>query len=72
MALTAKERLRAAEEAVRQLKAGLDRAGVTLPSLRVDPLTAAAEGALPLVELGRCNLDTALRLACVLEGPRGE
>ncbi|MGA4849657.1 hypothetical protein ACOBQB_26625 [Streptomyces sp. G5(2025)] len=71
MALTAEERLRAAEEAVRQLKAGLERAGVTLPSLRVDPLSVANE-ALPLVELGRCNLDTALRLACVLEGPRGE
>ncbi|MET7359388.1 hypothetical protein ABZS76_13140 [Streptomyces sp. NPDC005562] len=70
MALTARERVRAAEEAVRQLREGLARAGVTLPSLRMDPLTAADEGALPLVELGRCNLDTALRLAAVLEGPR--
>ncbi|MFF3643865.1 hypothetical protein [Streptomyces sp. NPDC002564] len=70
MALTAEERFRAAEEAVRQLRAGLTRAGVTLPSLRVDPLTAAGEGALPLVELGRCNVDTALRLATVLEGAR--
>ncbi|MEU6820292.1 hypothetical protein ABZ921_06650 [Streptomyces atriruber] len=66
MALTAEERVRAAEEAVRQLKAGLAGAGVTLPSLRVDPLSVAGEG-LPLVELGRCNLDTALRLAAVLE-----
>ncbi|MET9549593.1 MULTISPECIES: hypothetical protein [Streptomyces] len=71
MALTAEERLRAAEEAVRQLKAGLARAGVTLPSLRVDPLSVANES-LPLVELGRCNMDTALRLACVLEGRGGE
>ncbi|MWA11936.1 hypothetical protein [Streptomyces sp. BA2] len=70
MALTAEERVRAVEEAVRQLRAGLEGAGVTLPSLRMDPLTAAAEGALPLVELGRCNLDTALRLAAVLEGAR--
>ncbi|MFG2653299.1 hypothetical protein [Streptomyces sp. NPDC048436] len=70
MALTAEERVRAAEEAVRQLRAGLEEVGVTLPSLRMDPLTAAAEGALPLVELGRCNLDTALRLAAVLEGAR--
>ncbi|MGW6058322.1 hypothetical protein [Streptomyces sp. NPDC055189] len=67
MALTAEERVRAVEDAVRQLRAGLERAGVTLPSLRMDPLTASAEGALPLVELGRCNLDTALRLATVLE-----
>lgn len=70
MALTAEERVRAVEEAVRQLRAGLAGAGVTLPSLRMDPLTAAAEGALPLVDLGRCNLDTALRLAVVLEGAR--
>lgn len=70
MALTAEERVRAAEEAVRQLRAGLEEVGVTLPSLRMDPLTAAAEGALPLVELGRCNLDTALRLAAALEGAR--
>ncbi|MGW7089285.1 hypothetical protein ACWGH2_38190 [Streptomyces sp. NPDC054871] len=70
MALTAEERVRAVEEVVRQLRAGLAEAGVTLPSLRMDPLTAAAEGALPLVELGRCNLDTALRLAAVLEGTR--
>ncbi|MEV8317216.1 hypothetical protein AB0Q95_23915 [Streptomyces sp. NPDC059900] len=70
MALTAEERVRAVEDAVRQLRAALERAGVTLPSLRMDPLTAAADGALPLVELGRCNLDTALRLATVLEGAR--
>lgn len=68
MALTAEERVRAVEEAVRQLREGLEEVGVTLPSLRMDPLTAAAEGALPLVELGRCNLDTALRLTAVLEG----
>ncbi|MFH8609191.1 hypothetical protein ACH4D5_17110 [Streptomyces sp. NPDC018029] len=70
MALTAEERVRAVEDAVRQLKAGLAEVGVTLPSLRIDPLTAAAEGTLPLVELGRCNLDTALRLAAVLEEAR--
>ncbi|MFJ2771802.1 hypothetical protein [Streptomyces sp. NPDC087300] len=70
MALTAQERVHAAEEAVRQLREGLAGAGVTLPSLRIDPLTAAAEGSLPLVELGRCNLDTAMRLAAVLEGAR--
>ncbi|WP_447038986.1 hypothetical protein [Streptomyces sp. DSM 118878] len=68
MALTAEERLRAAEEVVRQVRAALTGVGVTLPSLRVDPLSVA--GALPLVELGRCNLDTALRLAAVIEGAR--
>ncbi|WP_030791643.1 hypothetical protein [Streptomyces sp. NRRL S-920] len=70
MALTAEERMRAAEEAVRQLRAVLKEVGVTLPSLRMDPMSAADEGALPLVELGRCNLDTALRLVAVLEGAR--
>ncbi|MBW5422956.1 hypothetical protein GKQ77_15515 [Streptomyces sp. BG9H] len=70
MALTAEERMRAAEDAVRQLRAVLAEVGVTLPSLRMDPLSAADEGALPLVELGRCNLDTALRLVAVLEGAR--
>ncbi|MFI1678907.1 hypothetical protein [Streptomyces sp. NPDC020607] len=70
MALTSEERLRAAEEAVRQLRGGLAEVGVTLPSLRVDPLTAAGDGTLPLVELGRCNLDTALRLAAALEAGR--
>ncbi|MEU6991591.1 hypothetical protein ABZ953_13150 [Streptomyces sp. NPDC046465] len=69
MALTAEERMRAAEEAVRQVRAALTGVGITLPSLRVDPLSVT-EGALPLVELGRCNLDTALRLAAVLEEAR--
>ncbi|MCP9944288.1 hypothetical protein LUX12_04975 [Streptomyces somaliensis] len=65
-----KERLRAAEEAVARLRDELLRAGVVLPSLRVDPVTTASEAPYPLVELGRCNLDTAARLAAVLEGAR--
>ncbi|MGW1889912.1 hypothetical protein ACWCP6_06535 [Streptomyces sp. NPDC002004] len=68
MALSAEDRVRAAEEVVEQLRQGLRRAGVVLPSLCVDPLTVAAAEPLPLVELGRCNLDTALRLAAVLHG----
>ncbi|MFF9865364.1 hypothetical protein ACF1G0_08050 [Streptomyces sp. NPDC013953] len=71
MGLRSEERLRAAEEAVARLRGELRRAGVTLPSLRVDPVTATSEVAVhPLVELGRCNLDTALRLAAVLYGVR--
>lgn len=39
-----------------------------LPSLRIDPLSYAGDGPVALVDLGRCNLDTALRLSQVLEG----
>ncbi|MFV2117939.1 hypothetical protein ACE14D_05650 [Streptomyces sp. Act-28] len=65
-----KERLRAAEEAVARLRSELLRVGVVLPSLRVDLVTATSEAPYPLVELGRCNLDTAIRLAAALEGAR--
>ncbi|MEU8775080.1 hypothetical protein [Streptomyces sp. NPDC048606] len=66
MVLTPKERIRAAEEAVGQLKEALDGVGVVFPSLGVDGVSAAGTYGLPLVDLGRCNLDTALRLAAVL------
>ncbi|URM92715.1 hypothetical protein LUW75_13955 [Streptomyces sp. MRC013] len=65
-----KERLRAAEEAVARLRGELLKAGVVLPSLRVDLVTTTSEVPYPLVELGRCNLDTAARLAAALEGAR--
>ncbi|MEW2588260.1 hypothetical protein [Streptomyces virginiae] len=66
MVLTPAERIRAAEEAVRELKEALDRVGVVFPSLDVERVSAAGTYGLPLVDLGRCNLDTALRLAAVL------
>ncbi|MGW2864064.1 hypothetical protein [Streptomyces sp. NPDC001205] len=68
MALTAEERVRAAEDAVEQLREVLARVGVVLPSLRIDPLTCAGHVLYPLVDLGRCNLDMALRLVSVLAG----
>ncbi|MEV6161386.1 hypothetical protein AB0L71_05585 [Streptomyces sp. NPDC052052] len=62
------EGVRAAEGAVARLKEGFSGVGITLPSLRVDPVSCAGnEPAAPLVDLGRCNLDTALRLSVVLE-----
>ncbi|MEV0316955.1 hypothetical protein ACIBKX_32010 [Streptomyces sp. NPDC050658] len=65
------QRLRAVEEVVAQLRAELDALSVELPSLRVDPVSAAGDGtAYPLVDLGCCNLDTALRLAVVLHEVR--
>lgn len=66
MVLSSKERMLAAEEAVRQLREALDRVDVVFPSLGVDGVSAAGSYGLPLVDLGRCNLDTALRLAAVL------
>ncbi|MFE6836374.1 MULTISPECIES: hypothetical protein [unclassified Streptomyces] len=66
MVLTPTERVQAAEEAVRELKEALGGVGVVFPSLDVERVSAAGSYGLPLVDLGRCNLDTALRLAAVL------
>ncbi|WP_329039735.1 hypothetical protein OHT61_18100 [Streptomyces sp. NBC_00178] len=63
----AADRVRAAEDAVVRLKAGLAGVGVKLPSLRIDPVSCAGEEPVPLVDLGRCTLDTALRLSVQLE-----
>ncbi|MBT2391177.1 hypothetical protein [Streptomyces sp. ISL-1] len=68
MVVRSAERLRAAEEVVAQLRDGLGVVAVTLPSLRVDVVSLASEAPYPLVDLGCCNLDTALRLAAVLHG----
>ncbi|REK90106.1 hypothetical protein DY245_12115 [Streptomyces inhibens] len=64
--LTASERVRAAEAVTAELQSALRMVGITLPSLGVDPVSCASSYLAPLVELGRCNLDTALRLAHVL------
>ncbi|MFF9350875.1 hypothetical protein [Streptomyces sp. NPDC014734] len=63
----AEGKVRAAEDAVARLKEGFSEAGITLPSLRVDPVSCAGSDPAPLIDLGRCNLDTALRLSAVLE-----
>ncbi|MCX2968041.1 hypothetical protein WDH52_05570 [Streptomyces sp. TRM70308] len=60
------ERLRRAEEAVNDLRDELGRAGLVLPSLRIDPVSAAGNEPSPLIDLGRCNVETARRLAAVL------
>ncbi|MFD8729918.1 MULTISPECIES: hypothetical protein [unclassified Streptomyces] len=62
----AADRVRVAEDTVAQLKKGLAGLGVTLPSLRVDPVSCAGNEPTPLVDLGRCNIETALRLCEVL------
>ncbi|SCK34530.1 hypothetical protein B046DRAFT_02887 [Streptomyces sp. LamerLS-316] len=60
-------RVRAAEDAVARLRAGLAGVGVKLPSLRVDPVSCAASEPTPLVDLGRCSIETAMRLSVQLE-----
>ncbi len=55
-----------AEETVKELREALAAAGIKLPTLRIDPATLAREAPCPLVELGRCSVETAARLAAVL------
>lgn len=63
---------RTAEEAVERLRAALRGVGVVLPSLRVDPLSVSAEDPYALVDLGRCNLGVASRLAAALRAKAPE
>lgn len=62
--------MRSTKEVVESLREALVGAGVTLPSLCVDPVTAATGEPFALVDLGRCNVRTAERLASVLRGER--
>ncbi|MFF5366124.1 hypothetical protein [Streptomyces sp. NPDC013187] len=55
-----------AEDVVKELRAELAEAGIILPSLGLDPVSLAREAPCPLVELGRCSVETARRLAAVL------
>ncbi|MER6402965.1 hypothetical protein ABT269_05410 [Streptomyces viridosporus] len=55
-----------AEEAVEELRAALAKAGITLPSLGLDPVSLAREAPCPLVELGRCSAETARRIAAAV------
>ncbi|MFD7063046.1 hypothetical protein [Streptomyces sp. NPDC059906] len=55
-----------AEDTVKELRAVLAEAGITLPSLGLDPVSLAREAPCPLVELGRCSVETAQRLAAAL------
>jgi hypothetical protein len=57
-----------AEEAVRELREALARAGIVLPSLGLDIVSIVREVPQPLVELGRCTVETARRIAVVLPG----
>ena len=54
-----------ADKALDDLQVALDRAGIVLPSLRVDLASAVAD--LPLIDLGRVNLATAAKLARAIQ-----
>ncbi|MER6470017.1 hypothetical protein [Streptomyces collinus] len=58
---------RTAGEAVERLRAALCGVAIVLPSLRVDPLSVSDEDPYALVDLGRCNLTVASRLAAALD-----
>ncbi|MEU8992491.1 MULTISPECIES: hypothetical protein [unclassified Streptomyces] len=60
--------MRSTEEVVLSLREALRGVGVVLPSLSVDPVTGAGDEPFALVQLGRCNVRTAERLAAVLRG----
>ncbi|MFE0179069.1 hypothetical protein ACFWZ2_42865 [Streptomyces sp. NPDC059002] len=55
-----------AEDTVTELRDALTRAGITLPSLRIDPASLAREAPCPRIELGGCSVDVAARLAAAL------
>jgi hypothetical protein len=52
-----------AEVTVEELRAALERAGISLPSLRIDPACSAREAPCPCVEGGGCSIEVAPRLA---------
>ncbi|MFI9378675.1 hypothetical protein [Streptomyces parvulus] len=60
--------MRSTEEVVESLRQALVGAGVVLPSLCVDPVTGASDEPFALVDLGRCNVRVAERLASVVRG----
>ncbi|MFF1376745.1 hypothetical protein [Streptomyces sp. NPDC058308] len=55
-----------AEETVKELRDALGQAGITLPSLGIDPATLARETPCPRIEWGGCSADVAVRLAAAL------
>ncbi|MGW7519354.1 hypothetical protein ACWGJ2_27570 [Streptomyces sp. NPDC054796] len=61
-----------AEKALATLREALSQAGITLPSLRVDPSTWSSSTGSAMVDLGPCNVETAERLAALLRATRPE
>lgn len=62
-----------ASETVAELREALGRAGIVLPSLGLDVVTLAADSpSRPLIELGRCTVETARLLAGAVLPPGEE
>lgn len=59
-------RIDTAENAANDLRDALAAHGITLPSLRVDPVTCARDEPNPLIELGCCNVETVRHLTAAL------
>lgn len=57
---------RETQETVQQLRQALAALGITLPSLDVDVMSYVNITGKPLIELGRCDQDTARALAAAL------
>ncbi|MFB4194695.1 hypothetical protein [Streptomyces carpaticus] len=66
--LATAERVRTAEQVVNEVREAMTAAGVILPSLRIDLASCSGDAKRPLIDLGRCNLDLARKLASVLRG----
>lgn len=62
---SAVEKLKAAEGLCADLNTALREAGITLPSLCVEPCGYADANPRPLIQLGRCNVETARALLAV-------
>lgn len=61
-----------AEGALDALRDALTRSGVQLPSLGLDAMTWSDDSGHALIELGRCNLDTARALTTALRATHTE
>ena len=51
---------------MKELRAALEKAGITLPSPLMDPASSAREASCPRVEWGGCSIDGMSRLAAAL------
>ncbi|MER6052335.1 hypothetical protein K2224_08740 [Streptomyces sp. BHT-5-2] len=63
-----RENIVEAEAALGALADALKRNGIVLPSLGLDLVTYCGQPPRPLIELGRCNPQTARKLAAVIGG----
>lgn len=69
---TVNETISEAQQVQDELSAALERAGIVLPSLGVDPVWLSRRPPRVLIELGRCNLETARKLVAALKGVPNE